>query len=77
MHPKDIKVGKTYANRGAGRTLRTVLAIGTDFAPDQWLGNKKNGPPDQTAVQFQQGNRISVLYLSSFASWAGSEYIIT
>lgn len=33
MNPKDIKVGKTYRNRGKGNTTRTVLSIGDEYKP--------------------------------------------
>lgn len=33
MSPKGIKVGKTYRNRGKGKTTRTVLAIGDEHKP--------------------------------------------
>lgn len=31
MKPSEIRVGKTYRNKGAGRTQRKVLNIGYDY----------------------------------------------
>lgn len=70
MSPKDIKVGHTYCNRGAGRTRRTVLEIGTDI-PVPWYSNKAR--PDSLVVRYQQKNIVETLYLCSFASWAGRD----
>lgn len=71
MSPKDIQVGKTYTNRGAGRTQRTVLAIGGEHRPEIWLSPEP--PPQEPGVLYQQSNQRTPnrLYLSSFASWAG------
>lgn len=71
---REIKVGSTYQNRGAGRTIRTVLAIGNDYRPDVYLSSNK--PPDEPGVLYRQGKRRLTprrLYLSSFKAWAGAE----
>ena len=71
MRAKDIKVGATYRNRGAGRTWRKVQCISTDVRPP-W--RSMNLPADEPGVQYvDHSGRIAKLYLSSFASWAGSE----
>ncbi|ABM32272.1 hypothetical protein FRC97_22555 [Paracidovorax citrulli] len=72
MSPKEIQVGKTYVNRGQGRTRRTVIAIGPKHVPRCWHGWTK--PPAGTpGVLFEQNGRRENLYLSSFATWAGEE----
>jgi len=69
MRPSDIKLGVTYRNRGKGRTQRTVLRIGRDLkAP--WFTDSPR--PDEPVVEFSQQDKVERLYLSSFASWAGS-----
>jgi hypothetical protein len=68
MKPSEIRVGVTYVNRGAGRTQRTVLAIGDGYRPRQWLSSSR--PPDEPGVFFEQKGKQDNLYLSSFASWA-------
>lgn len=70
MKASKIKVGKTYRNRGAGKTQRTVLEISKDIKID-WYGNGQ--APDEPVVRYQQGDKVGELYLSSFASWAGRE----
>jgi len=69
MSPKLIEVGKTYRNKGAGRTTRTVLDMGAHLT-ERWLSSSH--PPSEPVVKFQQGNKELYLYLSSFAQWAGS-----
>ena len=79
MKPSEIKVGKTYCNRGAGTTLRRVTGIGKEFKP--FIFYSHNDPPDEPGVQYMQismrGNQTKThsdaLYLSSFAKWAGKE----
>jgi hypothetical protein len=72
MSPQSILVGKTYANRGKGRTIRTVLGIGDEYRPTSWFSDTT--PPDEPGVYFVDNNgRHGRLYLSSFASWAGKE----
>lgn len=72
MSPKDIAVGKTYVNRGKGRTRRRVLGIGDEHRPTSWFSD--TAPPDEPGVWFVDSDGIERhLYLSSFASWAGRE----
>ncbi len=66
MSPKAIQAGKSYVNRGAGRTKRTVNCIFGDSVTRELM------------VRFQQqfgkqGLREYVLSLESFAQWAGKE----
>lgn len=75
MKPADIVVGKTYANRGAGRTKRVVLAIGMEHRPKVWYGAPEK-EPNEPGVLYSPAARPSVqcnLYLSTFAQWAGRE----
>jgi hypothetical protein len=78
MKPSEIKVGKTYCNRGAGRTQRKVLEISIENRPD-WYGSDSNKPPDdEHGVLYEQmttrlGSFTDQLFLSSFAAWAGRE----
>lgn len=68
MKPSEIKVGRTYCNRGAGRTTRRVLFIGKPaFAKHS-----------QTDVVIHTVCAKDVEYydfsdLRTFAAWAGSE----
>lgn len=71
MKAKDIQVGKTYVNRGAGKTRRTVLAIGDDHRPERWYSTSP--APDEPGVLYRQENSTHKLYLSSFAQWCGKE----
>ena len=72
MSPKDIKVGCTYVNRGKGRTIRTVKAIGSAHVPGAWFSEKRR--PDEPGVLFVDSNgKEQRLYISSFAKWAGRE----
>lgn len=74
MKPSEIQVGKTYVNRGAGRTRRTVIDIGPHVAPGRWLGDPDKKPaPGTPVVRFEQGGVRDSLYLQSFAAWAGKE----
>lgn len=72
MNPKQIKIGATYRNKGAGTTERTVIAIGREYRPERWWGNANTSAPNEPGVLFKQGTMEHKLYLSSFASWAGS-----
>ena len=72
MKPKDIKVGKTYRNRGKGTTERTVLAIGDHYKPAVYY-NAGVEHPNDTGVLYKQSGHQFRLYLKSFAQWAGSE----
>jgi len=70
MKPSEIQVGKTYRNKGAGRTTRTVLAIGVEHNPgDNFRHHGLRG------VLFEQPGREGQhkLIIDHFASWAGSE----
>jgi hypothetical protein len=71
MKPSEIQVGKTYVNRGAGRTRRTVIAFLDNELGPEWYGSGE--PPDGPVVQFEQDGKQRSLYLSSFAAWAGRE----
>ena len=77
MKPSEIKVGKTYVNRGAGRTKRVVLAIGDEHRPKvYWNATGKH--PDDTGVLYRQiggqfDGKTFNLYLKSFAGWAKKE----
>jgi len=70
MKPSEIKVGKTYINRGAGRTRRRVLGIGDEHKP---LDGKDWRRPKDTGVLYEQEGKQRSLYLISFARWAGEE----
>ena len=77
MKPSDIQVGKTYCNRGKGRTTRKVLGIGNEYRPKRYF-NAYDTPPNEPGVQYEQSASETemvqrCLYLSSFASWAGKE----
>lgn len=63
-------IGKTYRNRGAGRTTRTVLDIGNHI-PAPWMTGSM--PPSEPVVKYKQDDNERALYLRSFAQWAGSE----
>ncbi len=73
MSPKLIQVGKIYRNRGAGRTTRTVVEIGTHIQC-AWFSPGKR--PNDPGVKYRQNGKIATLYLSSFAQWAGSEVVL-
>ncbi len=69
MRTDQIVVGKTYYNRGKGKTLRKVLAIGPEYAPKAWYGGER--PADGLGVRYEQDRGTGCLYLESFAQWAG------
>jgi hypothetical protein len=71
MMPSEIRVGRTYRNRGKGRTTRTVVSISGDETGLHWYSMSPR--PKEPVVQFTQGDKTEKLYISSFASWAGSE----
>lgn len=73
MSPKDIQISKTYVNRGAGRTVRTVLAIGDEHRPHHWLDVWGILPPNESGVLYEQRGEQRTSYLSSFAAWAERE----
>lgn len=72
MSPSKIEVGKTYRNRGAGRTLRKVLEISDQLATP-WYSSAPR--PKDLVVRFVQTNngKEETLYLKSFAAWCGEE----
>lgn len=69
MKPSDIMVGTTYANNGAGKTQRKVIAIGDEHRPRMFFS--QNSPPEEPGVLFEQKGKQDRLYLSSFAAWCG------
>ena len=73
MRVDDIKAGKTYCNRGKGKTHRRVVGIVHD-GECLWLG--RGAPPNEPVVEFihesgQFKGQKDALYISSFAQWAG------
>ena len=88
MGLNEICVGKSYFNRGAGTTVRTVVAITTGFFGDsvdgethyQYEGCGRFSKTGETKVYFKQTglNRpetLGYLLLKSFAKWAGGEVV--
>lgn len=74
MRKDEIEVGATYVNKGAGRTTRTVIAMGTNRQPSAWYGS--GWPPDEIGVEYKDNRgKTDRLYLSSFAVWAGRKVI--
>ena len=78
MKPSQVEVGKTYQNRGAGRTRRTVIAIGNEYRPDRYLSHDGFVPlhlrqRDDPGVLYEQNGQQARLYLNSFAAWCGKE----
>ncbi len=84
MKVSDIKVGKTYRNRGKGTTQRKVTGIGLEYQPEHRFRSER--PDWMVGVEYQQklpnsagmGSTIRWseprrLWLDSFASWAGLE----
>jgi hypothetical protein len=76
MRPKDIKVGKTYCNRGKGTTIRKVINISMKDQPRAWFG--AGARPVEPGVLYEQETSsdkciTDQLFLSSFAAWAGRE----
>ena len=71
MKPNEIKAGKTYSNRGKGTTTRTVIEIGDRHRPKHYFGSSSR--PSEPGILYEQDGKRDVLYLSSFASWAGKE----
>ena len=72
MKPIDIKVGKTYCNRGKGRTHRTVLEIGIDVPIHQCFEPR----PGEMVVRYSKCGKEESLYISSFAAWCGYEVLL-
>ena len=76
MKTKDIEQGKTYRNKGAGRTTRTVVKIilhpDDDQLPKWWSSDPR--PESEPVVVFKDAKGgVNSLYLRGFASWAGGE----
>jgi hypothetical protein len=69
VKPADVQVGCTYPNRGAGKTHRTVIAIGPEHRPRRFLS--ENPAPDEDGVLYEQNGKRDCLYISSFAAWCG------
>jgi hypothetical protein len=69
MSPRLIKVGRTYKNRGQGRTTRKVLEISNKLKAPWYSPGAR---PDDLIVRFEQSGQEFTLYLKSFAAWAGS-----
>lgn len=69
MKLADIKIGKTYHNRGRGTTIRRIMGIGDEHRPQCWFSLRPR--PNEPGVLYEQGGRQACLYLSSFAAWAG------
>lgn len=67
MKESEIAVGKTYTNKGAGRTRRTVVAIGTEHIP------KRNTHLENNGVLYEQDGKRLTITLRSFAAWAGKQ----
>jgi len=73
MKPSEIKVGKTYCNRGKGMTMRRVIDIYHILGSDRI--------DDRISVRFMAmdatGNQLTTYSdscpISSFAKWAGGE----
>jgi hypothetical protein len=80
MSPNQLKQWKTYCNRGAGKTRRTVVLI-TSFDDDQgfpYIGCKPHvGKKKVYFRQYGLGGRESTgfLLLEAFATWAGREVV--
>ncbi len=77
MKKSSIRTGVAYRRRQGGITIRTVIAIGMEHQPDEWLGDPDHKPTDEPGVLYEQrpGVKGTVirerLFLSSFANWAG------
>jgi len=75
MKTAQIQIGKTYTNRGKGRTSRTVTGIGVEYLPRfAWNADGKF-PEGAVGVKYiqnggPQNGRELTLWLDSFASCA-------
>jgi len=78
VKPSDIKVGESYINKGAGTTIRTVVAIENETPGENspvWWSTKER--PSEKVVTFTTTNRQWKkdkqyhLFIRSFAQWAG------
>lgn len=72
MKQSDIKVGKTYINKNAGKTRRTVLAIGMEHRPNVWYSDS-DPPLHQPGVLYVQDGVEGKLFLGMFTRWCGKE----
>lgn len=73
MKPTDIQIGKTYRNRGAGTTTRTVLDIG-EHVPGSFTWENSIRIRVKYRQQYGTDDEVErTLSLNSFAQWAGSE----
>lgn len=81
MSPMEIEVGKTYVNKGAGHTWRTVVAIELDDWSRHWESHPSRRRPVSTMVVVYAtnlgpaGSQRNKLSLRSFAAWAGREAV--
>lgn len=80
MKPTQIQVGKTYANRGKGKTSRTVTGIGPEYLPKSAFNTSGKFPEGAVGVRYIQNGgprngREMKLWLDSFASWASREAV--
>ena len=69
MEQSEIKVGRTYINKGAGRTKRKVVAIGYEHKPVFYSSYLPT--PNNPGVLYEQDGKLDNLYLRSFAAWCG------
>lgn len=72
MKVKDIVIGGVYCNRGAGRTARKVLDIGSHLKPSIFSTVDSRG---KVAVLFEQNGKQGCLLMTSFAQWCGRRVI--
>ena len=78
MKTTQIQIGKTYTNRGKGRTSRTVTGIGAENLPNFAWNRDGKFPEGSLGVRYiqnggQRNGREMTLWLDSFASWASRE----
>lgn len=74
LKAKDVQVGVTYKNSGAGRTQRKVLAIGPYHPADMpAMWHSMNPRPDKPVVKYADVGEDSLpvyMYVHTFAAWA-------
>ena len=80
MSPNQIKQWKTYCNRGAGKTQRTVMLITCHEQDSEfpYVGRKPHA--GKVKVFFTQSGlarhaSTGFLLLDAFAAWAGREVV--
>lgn len=78
MKTTQIQIGKTYTNRGKGRTSRTVIGIGEEHLPSHAWNASGKFPEGSVGVKYIQNGGLQnglemTLWLDSFASWASRE----